>query len=258
MRDIRYSVHMKTEVEIIYEDDALLAVNKPAGLVVHSDGRTIEASLTDWVLARYPGNADIGGLHTLDSGRYAARAGIVHRLDRETSGVVLIAKNDAAFWPLQQQFIARTTTKEYLAICEGAPKMKEGSIELPIGRNRADYRQWVVPPLARGTLRPAHTDFTLLGVGVVEGKTYSLVRFAPKTGRTHQLRVHAKAEGFPIIADSRYETPQALGMEHLALHAERLTVIHPVSGAPIEFVAPLPEDFKNALRMLDLSIQKHP
>jgi 23S rRNA pseudouridine1911/1915/1917 synthase len=244
---------MKTEVEIIYEDDALLAVNKPAGLVVHSDGRTEEATLTDWVLNRYPGNVDVGGLHTLDSGRYAPRAGIVHRLDRETSGVVLIAKTDAAFWPLQQQFIARTTTKEYLAICEGAPKVAEGSIELPIGRNRADYRQWTVPPSARGTLRPSHTDFVLLGVGVAEGKTYSLGRFAPKTGRTHQLRVHAKAEGFPIIADSRYGTPQALGMEHLALHAERLTILHPTTHAPLVFIAPLPLDFKEALARIGIA-----
>lgn len=249
-----YSVSMVPTVDIIYEDDALLAVNKPAGLVVHSDGRTEEPSLTDWVLARYPSNTDIGGLHTLDSGRYAPRAGIVHRLDRETSGVVLIAKTDAAFWPLQQQFIARTTTKEYLAICDGAPKVEQGSIEQPIGRSRADYREWTVPPHARGTLRPAHTAYRLLGVGVAEGKTYSLVRFSPKTGRTHQLRVHAKAEGFPIIADSRYGTPPALGMEHLALHAERLTVTHPVSGASIEFIAPLPDDFMHALDILGLQI----
>lgn len=249
---------MIPSVDIIYEDDDLLAVNKPAGLVVHSDGRTEEPSLTDWVLARYPGNADIGGLHTLDSGRYAPRAGIVHRLDRETSGIVLIAKNDAAFWPLQQQFIARTTTKQYLAICEGAPKEKFGSIELPIGRNRVDYRQWTVPPYARGTLRPSHTEYELLGVGVAEGKTYSFVRFAPKTGRTHQLRVHAKAEGFPIIADSRYGTPVALGMEHLALHAERLSIKHPTTGKLLEFVAPLPDDFHAAVHMLDITIQKHP
>lgn len=253
MCDMRYSLLMNIEVDIIYEDEALLAVNKPAGLVVHSDGRTEEQSLTDWVLARFPNNADIGGLHTLDSGRYAPRAGIVHRLDRETSGVVLIAKTDAAFWPLQQQFIARTTTKQYLAICEGAPKEKEGSIMLPIGRNRADYREWTVPPFARGTLRPAHTDYVLLGVGVVHGKTYSLVCFAPKTGRTHQLRVHAKAEGFPIIADSRYGTAQALGMEHLALHAERLTIVHPTSNKELEFVAPLPQDFRDALGLLNIT-----
>lgn len=245
---------MIPSVEIIYEDDALLAVNKPAGLVVHSDGRTEEPSLTDWVLARYPGNTDIGGLHTLDSGRYAPRAGIVHRLDRETSGVVLIAKTDAAFWPLQQQFIAREVTKQYLAICEGAPKEKAGSIAHPIGRNRTDYREWTVPPFARGTLRSAHTDYSLIGVGVAEGKTYSLVRFAPKTGRTHQLRVHAKAEGFPIIADSRYGTAAALGMEHLALHAERLAVTHPTRNVLMEFVAPLPLDFVNALQVLDIAI----
>ncbi len=245
---------MIPEIDIIYEDESLLAVNKPAGLVVHSDGRTDEPTLTDWVLARYPGNADIGGLHTLDSGRYAPRAGIVHRLDRETSGVVLIAKSDAAFWPLQQQFIARTATKQYLAICEGSPREKQGTIELPIGRSRADYREWTVPPHARGTLRSAITVYELLGIGVSDGKTFSLIRFLPKTGRTHQLRVHAKAMGFPIITDSRYGTAPALGMEHLALHAERLMITHPLGGTALEFIAPLPHDFKHALGLLDIEI----
>jgi 23S rRNA pseudouridine1911/1915/1917 synthase len=239
------------DISIIYEDDMLFAVNKPAGLVVHSDGRTEEATLTDWVLEKYPACAEIGGLHTLDNGRYVPRAGIVHRLDRETSGVVLIAKTDEAFWPLQQQFIDRTTSKKYLAICLGKPAKSSGTIDLSIGRSRTDYREWATPPNARGTLRSAITDYSLLGTGEYEGKEYSLVGFSPKTGRTHQLRVHAKAAGFPIVCDIRYHTQAALGMERLALHASSLTVKHP-NGRVIEFTAPLPGDIKNAVDLLKI------
>lgn len=239
------------EVPVVFEDDAILVVNKPAGLVVHSDGRTEEPTLTDWVLENHPECREVGGLHTLDNERYAPRAGIVHRLDRETSGVVLIAKTNEAFWPLQQQFIDRKTQKEYLAICLGAPKNKMGSIDLEIGRSRKDYRQWAVPPEARGTLRPAHTDYEFIASGTNEGDTYSLVRFMPKTGRTHQLRVHAKAAGFPIITDTRYHTPAALGIGRLALHAEKLSVEY--EGKMKEFTASLPEDMKKALSLLGIN-----
>lgn len=241
---------MTPEVPVIFEDDAILVVNKPAGLVVHSDGRTEEPTLTDWVLEHHPECREVGGLHTLDNGRYAPRAGIIHRLDRETSGVVLIAKTNEAFWPLQQQFIDRKTEKEYLAICLGVPKEKKGTIELEIGRSRKDYRQWAVPPDARGTLRPAHTDYECIASGTSNEVTYSYVCFMPKTGRTHQLRVHAKAAGFPIIADERYHTPSALGMERLALHAEKLRVSY--QGKVEEFTAPIPDDMHDALKLLNI------
>lgn len=238
------------DIQIIYEDADLLVVNKPSGLVIHSDGRTEEPTLTDWVLSLYPDLLNIGGLHTLDNGRYAPRAGIVHRLDRETSGVVLIAKTDAAFWPLQQQFIAKTTEKTYLAFCLGVPAIKEGTIDFPVGRSRADYRQWTVPPIARGNLRDAKTDYRVLMSGVVDGQQYSLIEFKPKTGRTHQLRVHAKAAGFPILCDSRYETKTGLGFDRVALHAEKIAFKHPSTGKEMEVIAPLPADFSVAKEKL--------
>ena len=172
------------EVPVIYEDENILAVNKPAGLVVHSDGRTKEETLTDWVLARYPAFTDIGGLHTLDSGRYVPRAGILHRLDRETSGVIVIVKNDETFNFLQRQFLYHSIEKVYNAFVIGTPDPSEGEIDTPIGRSRSDFRQWTVGEEARGTLRPASTRYRVLSVG----GEYALLELTPKTGRTHQLR----------------------------------------------------------------------
>lgn len=239
------------EIPIIYEDEYILAVNKPAGLVVHGDGRTVEPTLTEWVMSKYPALKNIGGLHTLDNERYVERAGILHRLDRETSGIILIAKNDEIFYAIQQQFLAHSIQKVYLAFCDGAPRQKEGSIEFEIGRSRSDYRQWTVAPHARGTLRKSHTDYKLIEEFEHGGKKYSLVEFMPKTGRTHQLRVHAKAAGFPILADTRYETPSALDFKRVALHAEKIIFKHPVLNKVMELIAEMPRDFIHAKEILN-------
>ena len=183
------------DVPIIYEDEHVLAVNKPAGLVVHADGRTKEPTLTDFVLEKFPEMKDVGGMHTLDSRRYAPRAGILHRLDRETSGVIVIAKNDEAFYFLQRQFLDRTIEKTYNAFVKGELKEKDGVIDLPIGRGKNDFRQWATGEGARGTLRKAITEYRVLK----EGGGFSFLELKPKTGRTHQLRVHLKAIGHPII-----------------------------------------------------------
>ncbi len=237
------------QINIIYEDEYLLAVNKPAGLVVHSDGRTEEASLTDWVIEKYPDIENVGGLHTLDNERYVNRAGILHRLDRETSGVILIAKKDDVFWSLQQQFISHSIQKIYLAFCEGVPKEKEGVIEFDIGRSRSDYRQWTVAPFARGTLRKSITKYKLIDSFKKDNSQFSLIEFRPKTGRTHQIRVHAKASGFPIVSDERYETKKALGFDRVALHAKGLIFKHPVSNKIMELEAELPSDFEDAIKL---------
>lgn len=231
---------------IIFEDECILAVDKPAGLVVHSDGRTEEPTLTDWVLDRYPQLRELGGLHTLDSGRYAPRAGILHRLDRETSGVVLIAKEEETFYAIQRQFVARSVEKVYLAIVRGMLDPADGTIDLPIGRSRSDFRKWATGDDVRGTLRPATTAYTTLRDG---GTGYSLVELRPKTGRTHQIRVHLSSVGHPIIADRRYGGGEALGMTRLALHARSLTVEYP-KGARKTFVSPLPADLERAAALL--------
>ncbi len=233
------------EVPIIYEDDNIVAVNKPASLVVHGDGRTEEPTLTDWVLARYPGITDVGGLHTLDSGRYVPRAGILHRLDRQTSGVILIAKNDETFYFLQRQFLDHSIEKVYNAFVMGTPEPSEGEIDKPIGRSRSDFRQWTVGGEARGTMRPASTRYSVLK----SGSEYAFLKLTPKTGRTHQLRVHLLSLGYPILCDERYGTATGLGFKRLALHAAHLTLTLP-RGERAIIEAPLPSDFKVALEQL--------
>ncbi len=228
--------------EILFEDDQLLFVAKPAGLVVHSDGRTNETSLAEWLIARYPTITEVGGLHTLDSARYVPRVGIVHRLDRETSGVIVIAKDDATFYILQRQFLDRSVSKEYVAFVRGIVVPPEGVIDFPIGRSRTDFRRWTTGAAARGTLRPALTNYERLSTH--DG--YSYVQLSPKTGRTHQLRVHMQAIGFPIVCDARYGEPPALGFTRLALHALTLRLVHP-NGTHMNISAPLPADFRMAL-----------
>jgi len=238
------------EPQIIYEDDDLILLNKPAGLVVHSDGRTEESTLVEWVLARYPTLTDVGGLHTLDNERYVVRAGILHRLDRETSGIVLIAKRDEIFYFLQRQFLDRSIEKIYKAFVHGIPLPEAGTIELPIGRSRSDFRRWATPPDARGTLRPATTEYKVMG----STEHISLVECKPKTGRTHQIRVHMTAIGHPLVADARYSGAPALGFQRLALHAESLEITLP-SGVRQRFSAPYPPDFAHALEVTMLGLQ---
>ncbi len=232
----------KEQVSIIYEDEDVFAVNKPAGLVVHSDGRTIESTLSDWVLEKYSTLKDVGGMHTLDSGRYAPRAGILHRLDRETSGVIIIAKTDEAFYFIQRQFLDHSIKKTYNAFVSGTPEPEEGIIDLSIGRSRSDYRQWTTGALARGALRKALTHYKV----ECSGKGYAYLTLSPETGRTHQLRVHMKAHGYAILADSRYESPSGLGFTRLALHASELTFEN-MKHYKLTIKAPLPADFVFAL-----------
>ena len=233
------------EPDIIYEDELLLAVNKPSGLVVHADGRTDEPTLSDWVIARYPNIKDVGGMHTLDTGRYAPRAGILHRLDRDTSGVILITKNDEAFYFLQRQFLDHSIQKTYLAFVEGEMEEQQGRIDLPIGRSRTDFRQFTTGKDARGTLRSAETYFEVLQ----KGTHHTLLELSPKTGRTHQLRVHMRAVGHPIVSDKRYGSASALGFSRVALHAAKIEFTHP-GGKRMTIEAPLPPDFETAKALI--------
>lgn len=230
---------------IIFEDGHILVLNKPAGLMVHADGRSESPTLVDWLALNFPELAQVGGLHTLDSGRYTERFGVVHRLDRETSGVLLVAKNDEIFYFLQRQFIERTVQKTYLAFVWGEITPPEGVIDLPIGRSREDFRQWTTGDSARGTLRKAITAYRQLQTN----EEISLVELSPKTGRTHQLRVHMKAIGHPIICDTRYASKSAAGFSRVALHAKTLVVEYP-EGVTKEFSAPLPQDFLDAIESI--------
>lgn len=215
------------DLPILYEDADVVAINKPAGLITHSDGRTEEETAEEWFLARYP---DSGG-------------GYVHRIDRDTSGVLLFAKNAPAYEFLRKAFHDREVTKAYLAIVYGAPKAKKGMIDFDIGRSRSDFRLRSAQPKAKGRLRGALTRYEVLATTEEDGAEYGLVQVMPETGRTHQIRVHLKAIHHPIVADPLYAPNRgpALGLSRLALHAYRLRLRVP-SGAEVEIVAPIPAD----------------
>lgn len=247
------------DIPILYEDDEVLAVNKPAGLVVHPDGRTTEPTLADWILEKYPSIHGVGEAISLTSGGVIEKWGIVHRIDRDTSGVLLVAKTQESFLNLKSQFQARTIKKSYRTIAQGFFKEKVGTIDRPIGRSKSDFRRWSAEYGARGELREAVTDYKVLGEGVVpllKGKDVirlSYLEVNPHTGRTHQIRVHLKAVGHPILCDSLYspKSPKVLGFERMALHAFSV-VFKGLNGAEHKVEAPLPEDFKQALDKLSL------
>jgi len=237
------------EIPIIYEDKNLVAVNKPAGLIVHSDGRTIEPSLSDWVVEKYPETENVGEPIKLSNGEEIKKHGIVHRLDRDTSGVIVIAKNQESFLHLKQQFQDRTTEKTYRAIVYGKVKEKEGVIDIPIGKSKKDFRQWSASPKARGKLREAVTKYKVLS----QTSEFSYVEVYPKTGRTHQIRVHFKALGYPLICDGLYAPKRECLPElgRLGLHAWQLT-LKGQGGEILTLEAPLPEDLQGALATLSL------
>jgi 23S rRNA pseudouridine1911/1915/1917 synthase len=223
-------------LEILYEDDALLIVNKPAGLVVHPAPGHPQGTLVQALLAHchLPG---IGGVQ---------RPGIVHRLDRDTSGAIAIAKTDLAHQHLQAQIKAKTARREYLGVVHGAPRAESGTINLPIGRHPVDRKKMAVVPEAKG--RPAVTHWQIqerLG-------NYTLIHFELETGRTHQIRVHCAHIGHPIVADPVYCSGRSVGVNlpGQALHAWRLSLQHPISEEWIVAIAPPPQAFTKLLAKL--------
>lgn len=238
------------EPTVLYEDADVLVLNKPAGLIVHSDGRTEEPSVVTWVLAHYPALSDVGEPWLSPQGEVVPRPGIVHRLDRTTSGVMILAKTPAAYAFLKNEFQSRTVTKEYVALVYGHPKRDSGTIEAEIARIRSTPPRWSAS--LKGTQnkkRAAITDWYVEKRGKTkEGDMVSLVHALPKTGRTHQIRVHLKALGYPIVADHLYAPtkPQLLGLTRPALHALKLTITLP-SGVEKSFEAPLPPDLAQAV-----------
>jgi 23S rRNA pseudouridine1911/1915/1917 synthase len=238
---------MTPSVPIIYEDDTVVAVNKPAGLVVHADGRTVEPTLAEWMRTRYPQSATVGEPLVLADGTSIDRPGVVHRLDRDTSGVIVLAKTAEAFEHLKQQFQKRLIHKRYSAFVYGTVKEKTGSIDFPIGKSRGDFRRWSAQHGARGTLREARTEYTVL----CAGPKASFVEAIPQTGRTHQIRVHFQAINHPVVCDQLYAPgrPPLFGFGRLALHA-RLLRFSLLAGGTVTVEAPLPEDFVVAHALL--------
>jgi 23S rRNA pseudouridine1911/1915/1917 synthase len=229
-------------LEVIFEDKHMLAINKPAGMVVHPGVATGEDTLVHALLAHCAGSlSGIGGVE---------RPGIVHRLDRETSGIILVAKNDVAHRGLAEQFAERSLQKEYLALVAGAPELLSGSIRKSIGRNKQHRHKMAVVDSEDGG-KEAHTDWQ-----VVEqfGKIATLIRCTIHTGRTHQIRVHMKALGHVILGDVIYgwkpdaRFPKQPG--RVMLHAEHLVFAHPKTGKELDLRAPVPTDFEEQLKQL--------
>ena len=244
------AVNTTAEPTILFEDDAVLVVNKPYGMLVHEDWQQADHTLVDWFLARCPEAKGVGEQTATPDGKPLERSGVVHRLDRETSGVMILAKTAEAHAHLKAQFHDRHAKKEYRAFVYGRMNERWGTIDRPIGRNTQNFRLRSAQRGAKGVLRSAVTDWECIGKGDYEGEPFSYLRLTPKTGRTHQLRVHLKAIDRPIVQDLLYsgknrEKSNNLGLNRLALHAHVLELTLP-NGEHERFIAPVPHEFEVA------------
>ncbi|CAJ0780619.1 Ribosomal large subunit pseudouridine synthase D [Ralstonia condita] len=237
------------DLDVIYEDDTLLVINKPAGLVVHPAAGNWSGTVLNGLLYRYPDAAAL------------PRAGIVHRLDKETSGLMVVARTLPAQTDLVRQLQARTVKRTYLALVWGETP-EEGTIDAPIGRDPRDRTRMAIIETASG--KPARTHFKTLDVVDLGRAQISLVRCQLETGRTHQIRVHFESEGHPLVGDPVYtrnfrrgrpqtiKAPLPVPFARQALHAVRLGLVHPASGKSVHWEAPVPEDFAALMEALDL------
>ncbi|MBI5649305.1 MAG: RluA family pseudouridine synthase [Chloroflexi bacterium] len=246
----------KIPLDILYEDDDLIVINKPAGMVVHPAAGHSEGTLVNAMLAHCP-NLNVGGVE---------RPGIVHRLDSETSGVIVVAKNDAAMRDLQAQFKARRVKKTYLALVHGTVNPPRGKIDAPIGRDLKHRQKMAV--MTSGKTRASVTIYrTLANLGqphaerstslrsAQDAGRYTLIEAQPQTGRTHQIRVHLTFLGFPVVADAIYgKKKNMLGLARQFLHAWKLEFALPRDGRAMQFIAPVPEDLRAVLRDLGFAI----
>ena len=225
-------------LDILYEDDELIILNKPAGLVVHPAPGHPDGTLVNAILAHCPNLPGIGGIQ---------RPGIVHRLDKDTTGAIAIAKTDLAYQHLQAQLQAKTARREYLGLIYGVPKTETGSIDLPIGRNPQDRKRMAIVSIEDGG-RNAVTHWRVKE----RFGNYTLIHFQLETGRTHQIRVHSAKMGHPLVGDPIYSSGHSLGVNlpGQALHAWKLQLQHPVSGNLVEVTAPLPRSFATLLEVL--------
>ena len=261
------------KIKILYEDSNILAIDKPSGISVHSDGRSKEKTIADWVLKNYPKMKNVGENEIYENKSVKTeikKPGIVHRLDKETSGVLLLAKNEKAYQFLKSQFQERVVKKPYVAIVSGDMKNDRGVINKPIGRSPKDFRRYLAGRGARGEMRDAVTQYRVLkrftlpapslrregnfhqtppakgecpkGEGV---NKFTFLEIRPKTGRTHQIRVHMKYLNHPVVCDSLYnpDNPTPKGITRMALHAKSIEfknlkgeIIRVESSVPKEFI----------------------
>lgn len=245
------------EPVILYEDEDVFVINKPYGWLVHEDGFNEAPTVVQWFVARAPEAAAVGEPGYGRDGTELNRAGVVHRLDRETSGVLILAKNQEAHQYIKQQFQDRLVEKEYRAFVYGRINDRWGTINRPIGRNAKDHRRRSAERGAKGVLREAITDFERIGMGEFEDEPFSYIKLKPKTGRTHQLRAHLRALDRSIVGDTLYgehktSASNNLGTDRLMLHAHLLELALP-NGSNERFIAPLPNIFELAAERIAAS-----
>lgn len=225
-------------LDILFEDKHLIIVNKPAQMVVHPAPGHYTGTLVHALLYHCDTLAGIGGVE---------RPGIVHRIDRDTTGAIVVAKSDRAHQDLQAQIKAKTARREYWGVVYGSFSSATGKIDLPIGRHKSDRKKMAVVGVDRGG-REAVTHWQVLErIG-----NYSLVQFLLETGRTHQIRVHCAHQGHPFVGDMTYGSNRSLkvNLSGQALHARQLSLVHPITKETIEAIAPLPAEFDKLLNVL--------
>lgn len=235
------------KIKILYEDKDILAIDKPSGIAVHADGRSREKTITDWVLKNYPKLKGVGEPVTFDD-QEIDRPGIVHRLDKETSGVLLIMKTKKAFAYFKQQFMDRQIKKIYNAVVSGWVKNDHDVINKPIGRSPKDFRRRLSGRGARGELKEAVTEYIVLKRFLSGKNKFSYIEVRPKTGRTHQIRVHMKYINHPVACDSLYNPGASCPkpFKRLALHAKSIE-FNDLKGKKIKIESPLPLEFKEIM-----------
>jgi 23S rRNA pseudouridine1911/1915/1917 synthase len=225
---------------VLYEDEHLVAIDKSADMIVHPGRGQSRGTLVAALQFHFDSLSDVGG---------ALRPGIVHRLDRDTTGVIVVAKNNQVHHKLSRQFELREVTKRYHAICWGSPELDSDYIETHLAASRRNREKMKVVPEG-GKARHAETFYEVLE----RFERTSYLRLSPRTGRTHQLRVHLSYLGHPVLADRLYGGVRSEGLElpirRQALHAYSLELTHPVTGRSIRFEAPLPDDFRATLECL--------
>ncbi len=270
-----YNLNMKIKIEKLYEDINIVVINKPAGINVHGDGKKTNAEMivaketvADWVLENYPEIKGVGeNIVTLNNLSETGEAGeiekpgIVHRLDKETSGCLIICKNENAYKKMKEQFQEHTIQKEYVAICAGWLKFETGIIDKAIARSKNDFRKKDVVSEnenTRGEERGAITRYKLIRRFEIEidGKIFklSLVNFYPKTGRMHQIRVHAKSIGHPVLGDKLYgskafEPHFRKVINRQLLHAKSIEFENIETNKRQKIESVLPIDFENILKL---------
>lgn len=229
-------------IDIIYQDADVAVINKPQGLTVHAGNGNVDGTLVNALLYRLDNLSGIGGV---------IRPGIVHRIDKNTSGLLVVAKNDKAHLSLAEQIAYKTCRRTYIALLEGNLKDDGGTVSTYIGRSQSDRTKMAVVPPEKGKL--AITDYTVLKRAQLGGQSYTLCRFDLHTGRTHQIRVHAKHLNHPVVGDDVYgRKKREFGLSGQLLHAYRLEFTHPTSGARMAFTAPLPDYFTDVLKKLGI------